>query len=167
MHQHWISSFDIVNKYHIMNIRDLVEIKALSCNVTIPSSKVSLATLSSLYLSIGFKPVPVHFKISESAFSIRKGNMAGFTISIKDVHAVYSLLDYIVTFILPLCNSPIKVNSTGNISIGIENSTILPELAHISLFNKNIFGFDLTIGTTKSFKGMSRFFFSSLEFPII
>jgi len=115
----------------------------------------------------GQKPVTRKAKQSVAAFKIRQGDPIGVMVTLRG-ERMYAFLDKLLAVALPRTKDfrGLKreaVDSMGNMTIGIKEHTIFPEIKDEEL--KDVFGFAITVVTTAKTKKEAMKFFELLEIP--
>ena len=121
-----------------------------------------------LTLITGQKPVPTLAKKAISAFKIRRGMVVGFKVTLRGKR----MLDFISRLIdvaIPRTRdfrglSPKTIDESGNLTIGIKEHIIFPELANEDI--KKIFGLEVTVSTDAKTKEEALELFKLMGFPI-
>ena len=103
-----------------------------------------------LTLIAGQKAVVTKYKKSISNFKTRKGYPAGVKVTLRSTK-MYEFIDRLVNIALPRIKdfrgySKKSFDGQGNITIGIKDHIIFPEISVENV--ENIFGFDITIATS-------------------
>lgn len=121
-----------------------------------------------LALITGQKPSPTKAKTSISGFELQKGDVVGAKVTLRGKR-MYDFLERLIRLALPRSRDfrGIKrkaIDSAGNMTIGIQDHTIFPEVDVETL--KDSFGLEVTVKTdTKNRKRAVRLF-ELLQFPI-
>jgi len=113
-------------------------------------SKILKACQEDLTKIAGQKPVVTKYKKSISNFKTRKGYPAGVKVTLRSTK-MYEFIDRLVNIALPRIKdfrgySKRSFDGQGNITIGIKDHIIFPEISVENV--ENIFGFDITIATS-------------------
>ena len=116
----------------------------------------------------GQKPVKCVAKKSIASFKLREGTPIGYKVTLRG-HQMYDFLDRLVHIGLPRSRdfrgiSRSSVDGMGNMTLGIKEHTIFPEV--LDEESTNIFGLSITIVTTLKNKKDALKFFQELSFPI-
>jgi len=106
--------------------------------------------VSELSLITGQRPVLTRAKKSVAAFRVRKGNIVGCRVTLRDVR-MYEFLNKLINIALPRIRdfrglSPNSFDGRGNYTLGISDQTIFPEVDYDKV--KETLGMDITIVTT-------------------
>ena len=115
----------------------------------------------------GQQPVTRKAKQSVAAFKIRQGDPIGVMVTLRGAR-MYAFLDKLFTVALPRTKDfrglkRTAIDSMGNMTIGVKEHTIFPEIKDEEL--KDVFGFAVTIVTTAKSKKEADKFFELLEVP--
>jgi len=115
----------------------------------------------------GQKPVTRLAKQSVAAFKIRQGDPIGVMVTLRGKR-MYAFLDKMFTIAFPRTKDfrglkRTAIDDIGNITIGIKEHTIFPEIKEEEL--KDVFGFAVTIVTTAKDKKTAGRFFDLLDVP--
>ena len=115
----------------------------------------------------GQKPVTRQAKQSVAAFKIRQGDPIGVMVTLRGAR-MYAFLDKLLTVALPRTKDfrglkKEAIDSMGNMTIGIKEHTIFPEIKDEEL--KDVFGFAITVVTTAKNKKEATRFFELLQIP--
>ncbi len=121
-----------------------------------------------LTLICGQKPVITKAKKSIAGFKLREGMPIGACVTLRKQKMV-DFLNRVVNIALPRSRDFKGINKesfdeTGNLSIGIKEQIIFPEVSAEKL--KSIFGFEITIKTTAKTKEEGIMLLKKLGFPI-
>lgn len=121
-----------------------------------------------LILIAGQKPVKTLSKKSIAAFKTRKGMELGMKITLRR-YKMYSFLERLINLALPRTRdfrglSAKAVDNFGNLTIGIKEHIVFPEISHENVHN--IFGFGITVVTSAKSKEEGLELFKLLGFPI-
>ncbi len=124
--------------------------------------------IDDLAIITGQKPAPTKAKKAISAFKVRKGQIVGAKASLRG-KKMYHFLDRLVGAAIPRIRDfrgiPEKsIDKHGNLTIGIKEQIIFPEIAHEEV--KNIFGLEITITTNAEQRKQAITLFRLLGFPI-
>ena len=106
-------------------------------------------------------------KKSIAAFKVREGDKVGVVVTLRGKR-MFAFLDKLFSIALPRTKDfrGLKigaVDSIGNMTIGIKEHTIFPEIKDEEL--KDVFGFAITLVTTAKTKKEATQFFKLLEVP--
>ncbi len=116
----------------------------------------------------GQKPSLRQSRKSISGFKLRQGIDIGAKVTLRGKR-MYDFLDRLIHVALPRSRdfrglNPKNFDNKGNLSIGIKEHIIFPEVSAEKL--KNIFGFQITVKTTASTKEEGMELLKLLGFPI-
>ncbi len=121
-----------------------------------------------LVLITGQKPVPTLAKKAIAGFKTREGMVVGLKVTLRGKR-MYDFLSRLVNIALPRTRdfrglSPKSVDQNGNLTIGIKEHIIFPELSTEDV--KRIFGMEVTIVTKAKNREEALELFKLLGFPI-
>jgi large subunit ribosomal protein L5 len=116
----------------------------------------------------GQKPAARLAKQSVAQFKVRQGDTVGFQVTLRGTR-MYEFLDKLVHIALPRTRDFRGLNATaiddmGNITIGLKEHSIFPEVADEDL--KDVFGVAITLVTTAGSKPEAEAFFRHLGIPL-
>lgn len=132
------------------------------------AKKIREAILSDLSLICGQRPVLRKAKKSIAGFKIRKGMDIGAKVTLRR-RKMFDFLEKLINIVLPRSRDfhgiPFKsFDSKGNLTIGIKEHLVFPEIAPEK--SKFIFGFEITITTTAKTKEEGIELLKLMGFPI-
>jgi len=115
----------------------------------------------------GQKPSLKAAKQSIASFKLREGNPIGVTVTLRG-DRMYSFLDKLINIALPRTKDfrgidRKVVDEMGNVTIGIKEHTIFPEVSDEEL--KDVFGLAVTIVTTAKSRDEALPFFEAIGIP--
>jgi len=121
-----------------------------------------------LALITGQKPIPTLAKKAISAFKIRKGMVVGLKVTLRRKR-MFDFLSRLINVAIPRTRdfrglSPNSVDKSGNLTIGIKEHIIFPEISSEEI--KRIFGLEVTIVSDAKTKEEALELFKLLGFPI-
>lgn len=121
-----------------------------------------VATLS------GQKPTFRMAKKSIASFKVRQGVPVGIAVTLRGIR-MYDFADRFINVSLPRSKdfrgiSTSNVDASGNLNIGLRESSIFPELNYENV--KDIFSLQVTFATTAKTQSEGIALFKSLGFPI-
>ena len=116
----------------------------------------------------GQKPAARLAKQSVAQFKVRQGDTVGFQVTLRGTR-MYEFLDKLIHIALPRTRDFRGLNATaiddmGNITIGLKEHSIFPEVADEDL--KDVFGVAITLVTTAGSKPEAEAFFRHLGIPL-
>jgi large subunit ribosomal protein L5 len=120
-----------------------------------------------LGLITGQKPAKRPAKKSIASFKIRQGDLAGYSVTLRG-QRMYDFLDRLLNIAIPRIGDfrgldSKAVDSAGNLSVGIKEHTIFPEISEEEI--KFIFGLQAVIVTTAKTHDQAFELFKLLGFP--
>lgn len=124
--------------------------------------------VSSLAAITGQKPVKTKAKKAISGFKVREGMEVGVKVTLRGT-MMWNFIDRLINATLPRTRDFQGINRKsvdlkGNISIGIKEHTIFPEISPEKV--RNIFGLQVTISTTAHTQKEGLELFKLLGFPL-
>jgi len=124
--------------------------------------------VSDLALITGQKPVFTKAKKAIAGFKIRQGLKVGLKVTLRG-QRMYDFIERLIFLALPRSRDfrgidQKSVDQNGNLSIGIKEIIIFPEISHENI--RNIFGLEVTITTTAKTQKEGMTLFRLLGFPI-
>lgn len=130
--------------------------------------KLAQTIVDDLSLICGQKPVLTKAKKAIAGFKIRKGMPIGAKVTLRK-QKMYDFLERLIYIALPRSRdfrgiSPKSVDQEGNLTIGIKEQIIFPEV--LAEKAKNIFGLEVTVVTNAKNREESLELLKLLGFPI-
>lgn len=121
-----------------------------------------------LSLIAGQKPVFCQAKKAISGFKVRQGQKIGLMVTLRG-QKMRDFLERLILLALPRTRdfhglSPRSVDAHGNLTIGIKEHIVFPEISSENI--KQIFGFEVCIATTAKNHEKGLALFRLLGFPI-
>jgi large subunit ribosomal protein L5 len=115
----------------------------------------------------GQKPAARAAKASIAQFKMRQGDIVGYQVTLRGAR-MYDFIDKLIHIALPRTRDfrglpATAIDDMGNLTIGIREHTIFPEVADEDL--KDVFGMAITIVTTAKNKEEAEAFFRHLGVP--
>ncbi len=116
----------------------------------------------------GQKAAPRAARISIASFKVREGDTVGLQVTLRGAR-MFDFLDKLIHIALPRTRdfrglSTSAIDDMGNMTIGIKESTIFPEVGEEDL--KDVFGLAVTIVTTAKNKAEAEAFFRHIGVPL-
>lgn len=107
-------------------------------------------------------------KKSIATFKVREGDVVGYQVTLHGAR-MYEFLDKLIHVVLPRTRdfrgiAVSTIDDMGNITLGIKEHTIFPEVADEEL--KNVFGFAVTIVTSVRGKEEAEAFLRHIGLPL-
>lgn len=163
---------ELKKSFGIENEHSLPEIKKVIVNMGLKKAKDDKSVLEEAqgHLSVitGQKPVITKSKKAISNFGLKKGNPIGCMVTLRGV-MMYEFLERLLRIVLPRIRdfSGIKrsIDRFGNLSIGLRDESIFPEINPDSV--KNIKGLGITIVTDSPSREVSEKMFELMNFPFV
>ncbi|MDQ5962280.1 MAG: large subunit ribosomal protein [Patescibacteria group bacterium] len=115
----------------------------------------------------GQKPTLRKAKKAVASFKTRQGDLIGVSVTLRGAR-MFGFLDKLLNVALPRTKdfrgiSKTSVDNIGNITFGIKEHTIFPEIHDEEL--KDVFGMAITLGTTAKTKDEATDFFELIGIP--
>jgi large subunit ribosomal protein L5 len=134
----------------------------------IKDEKTQEEIVKDLALITGQKPAPRQAKKAISAFKTRKGMIIGLMVTLRG-RRMYDFLDRLINIALPRSRdfrglSEKSIDKNGNLTIGIKEQIIFPEISAES--TRNIFGLEICIKTTAKTQEEGLELLKLMGFPI-
>ena len=131
------------------------------------NSKVKDVVISTLTRICGQKPVLTRAKKSISAFKIRQGMIVGAQVTLRG-QKMYDFIDKLINVSMPRVRDfrgidPKSVDQLGNLSIGIKEHTVFPEIRSDEV--ELLHGLEIQILTTARSKKDGLALLVALGFP--
>lgn len=116
----------------------------------------------------GQKPVARLAKKSIAGFKLREGTEVGVSVTLRGKR-MYDFIDRLISIALPRTRDfhgiePKSFDQKGNLTIGVKEHNIFPEIHYESL--KDIFGFEISIATTAKKREEGIALLRLMGFPI-
>lgn len=116
----------------------------------------------------GQKPAPTRAKKSVASFKTRRGMLLGYRVTLRGRRMV-DFVDRFVSVALPHTHDfrglvPSSVDRSGNLTVGIREHIVFPEITAESA--RNIWGFEVTMVTNARSRAEGLALFRLLGFPI-
>lgn len=146
----------LMERFGYKNIMQVPKLEKIVINMRISkrlqeqNPDVVEEAVSQLALITGQKPIVTRAKKSVSAFKVRKGEIVGCKVTLRDVR-MYEFLNKLINIALPRIRdfrgvSPNSFDGRGNYTLGISDWTIFPEVEYDKV--RSTLGMDITIVTT-------------------
>jgi len=161
----------IKDKFDYKNISQSPKIEkvVVSTGVGSMKDKKKIETIVDRLSKItGQKPLARPAKKSIATFKLRQGDIVGYQVTLRGKR-MYDFLDKLIHIALPRTRDfrGIKrssIDEMGNISIGIKEHTIFPEVSDEDI--RDIFGLSITITTSASTKEEVEELLLGVGFPL-
>ena len=116
----------------------------------------------------GQKAAPTMAKRAISAFKSRQGMIVGYKATLRGKRML-DFIDRLINVVLPRVRDfrglePKSVDKAGNLTIGIKEHIIFPEISHEEI--KKIFGLEITINISAKSREEALEFFRLLGLPL-
>ena len=167
-----IKEFGFKNKMAVPKIEKVVINvgfgKAVSGKASADRKKIYEPILADLNLIAGQKLIPSTARKSISSFKLRRGMIIGAKATLRGPR-MEDFLDRLIHIALPRLRdfrglNPENVDKNGNLTIGIKEHIIFPEVPPERV--KNIFSFEITVVSTAKNQEQGLKLFRLLGFPI-
>lgn len=161
----------MMKRFRYCNHLEVPRLDKIVLNVGIGGGKDAPKSLemamASLAVITGQKPVVTRAKKSVAGFKIKKGVQLGCKVTLRR-ERMYEFLDRMLSVALPRVRdfrgiSPNSFDARGNLSIGIKEQTIFPEVDHEKI--PLVHGMDVSIVTTAATDEEARVLLSLLGVP--
>jgi large subunit ribosomal protein L5 len=165
---------DFLLKEKCQNIIELPKIRKIAVNNSsryiIKDKKYLLPSLLALEFLTSQKAKQVKAKKSIASFKIREKQILGAVITLRNNNLFY-FLEKIIKAIIPQFreyNGFIfsSFDSKGNLTIGIQNPLIFPELQNFFEFFEILSGLDVTLSTNLKNKNQAFLLLSGYQIPL-
>ncbi len=148
---------NLKEKFGYKNVLSVPKMTKVTINVGLGATKDSgyqELVEKNLMAITGQKPVPVKARKSIAGFKIREGMVVGMMITLREKR-MYDFVDKLINVSLPRVRdfrgiSPKSVDAGGNLSVGIKEHIIFPEI-HMDDVER-IHGLQVVISTTAKSK---------------
>ena len=155
----------------LKNIMQVPRILKVVVNAGIGGYKDSREAVESFVAELsaltGQKPSARKARLSEAGFKIRKGDIVGYTVSLRG-NTMWAFLDKLTNVVLPRTRGFWGLDSgsfdgNGNYSLGVREHTVFPEVNPNAV--KGIRSLQITIGTSAKDDKQALSLLKSLGFP--
>ena len=161
----------MMGEFHYSSVMAVPKVERVSVNVGVGrqrDEKILGAIRQSLALITGQKLISRPAKIAIAAFKTRKGQIVGYTATLRGKR-MYDFLDRLIHIALPRQRdfqglSEESFDERGNLTIGIKEHMVFPEVGGEDV--RTIFGFEVTIVVRARSRKESIALFRHLGFPI-
>lgn len=167
------ASFELLKKeFGYTNIHAAPKLTKVNVSVATGSAmkkdrKINELVVDRIAKITGQRPTIRKAKQSNASFKLREGDAIGVAVTLRGKRML-GFLDKLFDISLPRTKdfrgiSRASVDSMGNITFGIKEQTIFPEIGEEDL--KDIFGLAITIGTTATSKEEATRFLEIIGVP--
>jgi large subunit ribosomal protein L5 len=169
-----IVCLDYVLKQDVKNIMQIPKISKIILNTTskscVTDKKYLIPPLVALQLICGQKLKYTKSKTSIATYKLRKNQLIGCKVSLHG-EKMYNFLEKFVNIILPKFREfsgliDINFDKNGNLTLGIKNLLVFPELENSFELFDFIQGMNITFVTSTNSRDQSKLLFSRLQFPL-
>ncbi len=165
---------DLLLKLGVQNLHQVPKIEKIILKINLKNASQNPlelnAALVALSLISGQKPKLVYSTRSITEFNLRKHALIGGKVTLRNKH-MYNFLDTFITVVLPKFYefkgiSTKSFDGNGNISIGINNLMLFPEIEQYYYNFKKPIGMDITIVTSTNKNLEALQLLSALQVPL-
>jgi large subunit ribosomal protein L5 len=158
-------------EFKLSNVMEVPVIKKVSINAGIGAFRDNREAVDSFITDLsalaGQKPYPRAARLSEAGFKVRKGDVVGYTITLRR-EKMWAFLDKFINLALPRVRdfrglSETAFDQDGNYSVGIKEHVIFPEVNPNT--TKGIRSMQITIVTNSRDKKANQFILKELGMP--
>lgn len=144
----------LIEKFGYKNVMAVPKIEKAVVNVGFgkrtSESGVVEKIIEGLTEITGQRPIMTKARLSIAGFKLREGVAIGAKTTLRSTR-MYDFIDRLISVALPRSRDfrgidPKSIDPRGNLSIGIRENNIFPEVSYESL--KDVFGLEVTITTT-------------------
>ncbi len=161
---------DIQKEFKIGSPYGVPEVKKVIVNVGVSKAKDDKALLEeaveNLKLITGQQPVVTRAKKAISNFTLKKGNPIGCKVTLRG-ERMYAFIHKLLTIAIPRIRDfgglKRSIDRFGNLTIGINDESIFPEINQDKL--KMAKGFSISIITNRQERKLSEKLFERMGFP--
>lgn len=163
---------NLKKKLNVKNKLEVPKIKKICINMSI-SIKKNDYNIKQIYDNMiyitGQKPIITKAKKSISSFQLRKGMKIGCKVTLRK-NIMYEFLDRMINIALPRIKDFKGIKETqfdnyGNLSIGIKEQIIFPEIDYNKLYSTN--GLNIAIVTNANNNKTARMLLEEFNIPFI
>ena len=164
---------DMIKKFNYQNPYEIPKLDKIIINMGVKEAaqdkKQIISPLFILELISGQKAVITKAKKSVSNFKVRKGFPIGTKVTLRG-EMMYDFLSRLITIALPRVRdfrglSIHNINKTGNISFGVRDLLIFPEVECEYDKLTRIYGANITIVTTAKTRNEALILLSAFQMP--
>jgi len=160
--------FGYKNDLAVPKIEKVVVNVGIGSIITSKDEKAQETIAKDLTLIAGQKPLVTLAKKAISAFKIREGMPIGLKVTLRGKR-MYDFLSRLINVVLPRTRdfrglNPKSIDEGGNLTIGIKEHIIFPEISQEDI--RNIFGLEITIVIHEKDKEKVLEFYKLMGFPI-
>jgi large subunit ribosomal protein L5 len=161
----------MIKDLDLKNVMGVPTVKKIKINAGIGSFRENREAVESFEQELsdiaGQKAVPTKARLSEAGFKIRKGDIVGYTVTLRG-DKMWAFLDKLINIAIPRVRDFRGLNlksfdDNGNYSLGIKEHTIFPEVNANK--TKGIRNLQLTIVTNSNNKEHNEFLLRELGMP--
>lgn len=161
-----------MKKYNVINFMDVPKIISVSINMglgdAINDFEIIKKNKRCLEFISGQKPVIIKAKKSISAFKLRKGMPIGIKVTLRRNH-MWEFLEKFINIALPRVKDfrgiSNKFDGNGNITIGIKDIIIFPEITYKDI--DRVRGMNISILINSNKNDHAKFLLKKIGIPLI
>jgi len=168
-----IVKYDLINKFYYKNIKQLPKVEKIILNFNFKKQTYRNLTTSLLALELisNQKPIFIMSKVSNITLKIRKGQPAGFKLTLRKQNANFFILKLINEIFYSKSNfrenlKKIKIKNSSFFSFQIKNSLIFPELESNYQIFKELSKLNITIVCNSKTFSELNFLLKSYKIPL-
>lgn len=144
----------LMEKFSYKNVMAVPKIEKAVVNVGFGKRASESAMIEKIIEGLteitGQRPIMTKARLSIAGFKLREGVAIGAKTTLRSTR-MYDFIDRLISVALPRSRDfrgidPKSIDPRGNLSIGIKENNIFPEVTYESL--KDVFGLEVTITTT-------------------
>lgn len=162
----------LIEKFGYKNVMAVPKIDKVVVNVGFgkqaKEGNVEEKITNGLATITGQKPVLNKARLSIAGFKLREGQIIGSKVTLRS-DRMYDFIDRLISVALPRSRdfrglNPKSIDPKGNLSIGIKESNIFPEVEYESL--RDVFGLEVTVKTTANTPEEGEELLRAMGFPL-
>ena len=144
----------LIEKFGYKNVMAVPKIEKAVVNVGFGKRASESAMIEKIIEGLaeitGQRPIMTKARLSIAGFKLREGVAIGAKTTLRSTR-MYDFIDRLISVALPRSRDfrgidPKSIDPRGNLSIGIKENNIFPEVSYESL--KDVFGLEVTVTTT-------------------
>ena len=165
---------ELMLKFQYSNVHQIPKVTKVVINTSMKSANFKLKLAPSLILAItlitGQKAAPTLAKKGNAKLSIRKGDVTGVKVTLRN-EKMFQFLDFLITLVLPRIKNfegiqDKSLDNEGNLTIQVKDPFTFPQLeAATNIFN-HVGPINITIVTSSKNKVESKCLLRGLTIPL-
>lgn len=173
-HYEGIVREELMLKFQYSNVHQIPKVTKVVINTSMKSANFKLKLAPSLILAItlitGQKAAPTLAKKGNAKLSIRKGDVTGVKVTLRN-EKMFQFLDFLITLVLPRIKNfegiqDKSLDNEGNLTIQVKDPFTFPQLeAATNIFN-HVGPINITIVTSSKNKIESKCLLRGLTIPL-